>query len=447
MLCSVSKFPASPSLCLPLDPSLIRPSCHWLTDLRRDTSHFTIHPRRPYNSTPLIPSLILLSHFLHIQPLTKPHVLSTSMSTNSLTTSNELNDLQRTRLMRSTRKLAAVLGTTPHLLDSPSESEPYSSDTESMSSYSRAPSPDCPMYLRSYSPSVDSRPTSRASRREGRIFTSSASMSSTSSLASWISLDHADFYDCDSARSSASSFHNTPRTPVIPPSHCSSPAIKISLPGLIPEKTIPSKPMNPLNLRLNPIPLSPSDMRFDLTSPLLPPTPRSPDTIVFAKKARKEALDASDRRKKMAKLYRTLGENVPQQLVFRKTKSTDHDADDEDDALLTPKAKSYARSRLPSFSLATTPTTLGPITNNSSHGRSSSLATPQGLLSAAAGTASLIRRGPFTHVRQSTTAFQELHSRCQSSDAVETHQPSRWQGQWSNPDITQVQHALRALKA
>ena len=371
------------------------------------------------------------------------------MST-TLTTSNELNDLQRTRLMRSTRKLAAVLGTTPHLLDTPSDSEPHSSDSESMSSPSRAPSP---VYLRSYSPSVDSRPTSRASRREGRIFTSSASMSSTSSLASWISLDHANFYDCDSARSSESSFHNAPRAPVIPSSHCSSPAIKISLPGLIPEKVISSKPTNPLNLRLNPVPLSPSDMRFDLTSPLLPPTPRSPDTIVFAKKSRKQSLGASDRRKKMAKLYRTLGENVPQQLVFRKvsSKSADHDADDEDEeALLTPKAKSYARSRLPSFSLATTPTAptmLGPITNNSSHGRSSSLATPQGLLSAAAGTASLIRRGPFTHVRQSTTAFQELHTRCQSSAAVETHQPSKWQGQWSNPDITQVQHALRALKA
>jgi hypothetical protein len=346
-------------------------------------------------------------------------------------TSNELNDLQKARLMRSTRKLAAVLGTTPYLLDPVDESE--SSEAESFSSCDNS---SAPYYTddRVSTPSIYSRSTSRASKREGRIFSSSSSMCSTSSLASWFSISDSDFYESSSSQSSVSSFHNITRPPVVPPSYHSSPVVKVSLPGLIPEKKISSKQANPLNLRLNPVLLSPSDNRFALTSPLLPPTPRSPESMVFA--SRKKATSPADRRKKMTKLYRTLGENVPPQLVFRGSATEGHDADDEDD-VFTPKQSNYLRPRLPSFSRTT-----NLMGSTVSHGRS--LSTPQ-LLSA--GTASVVRRGPFRHVRQSTTAFAELHTRCETPDSVRSHATTSWEGQWNVHDIANVQKALRTLRA
>jgi len=171
--------------------------------------------------------------------------------------------------MRSTRKLGQVLGTTPHLLE-----------------------PSLPITLLP----VGNKKSGHAkiSKRERSVFTHSAS-SSTSSLES-----------C----SSTSSHKPLAPSGVLPEPHS----------GFSDSK--PNRSANaprPLYIRLNVVPISPSDSRFVTSLPLTPTTarplatstssslPPTPCTPTF---------EQSDvRRKRMAKLTRHLGESIPPQLV------------------------------------------------------------------------------------------------------------------------------------
>ncbi|KAI0801566.1 hypothetical protein C8Q74DRAFT_1215115 [Fomes fomentarius] len=227
-------------------------------------------------------------------------------------TFNTLDSHQRTRLIRSTRKLGDVLGTTPQLVETDS---PLSPPTRSSST-------DCP-------------PRDRK-RRQGSIFeyspaawpftydyASSSASSSASSLA--IPRGSMDSSESDSGMSS----HSLPSLPT-PKSFARHVRDKSRSKG----KRTPLP--TPLVLRLNAVPLPPSDPRLHPTSPktpipskaatLAPPTatnlnlPLTPTTPLTPS----TPTAAETRRKRLAKLKRTLGENVPLELIspFRSTPRT-----------------------------------------------------------------------------------------------------------------------------
>lgn len=186
-------------------------------------------------------------------------------------TTNFLDSQQRLRLMRSTRKLGAVLGTTPYLLEN---------DT----SFALLPL---------------GKPTSKALKRQGSIFIhrQPSSLSVTSSSASTISSHHTS-PSASSITLPYSVAQGTESVPLNPPGLSTTRARRTG--DKVPQ----------LYLRLNTVPVSPTDDR--LTSPLSPPpctpSPPTPTTPV--------APDITEiRRKRMAKLARHLGENIPADLV------------------------------------------------------------------------------------------------------------------------------------
>jgi len=180
-------------------------------------------------------------------------------------TTNSLNSQQRTRLMRSTRKLGAVLGTTPCLLEN---------DT----SFTMLPL---------------GKTTSRALKRQGSIFThrqiSSLSVASSST-------------------SITSSHHPSPSASsiVLPQSQ----SLLRNPPGLSTTRRQRLGDKVPqLYLRLDTVSVSPTDERG--ASSLSPCTPLTPTPITPI------VPDAAEiRRKRMAKLTHHLGENIPVELVF-----------------------------------------------------------------------------------------------------------------------------------
>jgi len=198
---------------------------------------------------------------------------------------NAINPSQRVRLMRSTRKLGAVLGTTPYLLDSQS---------------------DLPISLLPIG-------SKKRTHQKAQQPISSCDHPSSSSLLSIHSTSQMSLHSDASSISSISfrQFSHRGRVdefPIVPPGITKDSAGRKS----------ETKP-RPLYLRLNPVPVSPSDSRFVLpTTPMpgdanvpssFPPTPLSP---TFSPNVNTPDM----RRKKMAKLARFLGENVPPELVF-----------------------------------------------------------------------------------------------------------------------------------
>ncbi|EGN92988.1 hypothetical protein SERLA73DRAFT_146406 [Serpula lacrymans var. lacrymans S7.3] len=105
---------------------------------------------------------------------------------------------------------------------------------------------------------------------------------------------------------------------------------------------------HPLYLRLNTVPVSPSDTRFasslsllpstpsaTCTSPILPPTPCTPAVPSVAEV----------RRKRMAKLARHLGENVPCELVFPNPSAGEKRVKRRSMSLSAPRVASTPRGR------------------------------------------------------------------------------------------------------
>jgi len=188
-------------------------------------------------------------------------------------TINTLNSQQRLRLMRSTRKLGAVLGTTPYLL-------------ENDMSFAILPL---------------GKSTSRTLKRQGSIFThhqtSSLSVTSTSTSSS--------HYPSPSVSSVT-----LPQS--VAPSTQSTESLPMNPPGLSRTRRHRSGDKVPqLYLRLNTVPVSPTDSRVASSLPPTPCTPSPPTPITpFVP-------DITEiRRKRMAKLARHLGENIPAELVF-----------------------------------------------------------------------------------------------------------------------------------
>lgn len=245
-------------------------------------------------------------------------------------TFNTLDARQRARLIRSTRKLGAVLGETPFLLE-PTE----------VHMLRLLPIGPTPPASPAPSPSSASSATSawakcaKASRRHASIF--SASQLSPAATQSLICLADAPAASTTSLAStlSASSTSSLPARP--------SPARAPAFPM---QRSFASRPRRsreaprPLILQVNTVPVPPSDPRAPLsalsTSALSPPPStlhpspsmsalsstyttsapapaRTPLTPSF--RFRAHAVPEA-RRQKMAKLARQLGENVPPALVF-----------------------------------------------------------------------------------------------------------------------------------
>ncbi|KAF9456238.1 hypothetical protein BDZ94DRAFT_420697 [Collybia nuda] len=192
-------------------------------------------------------------------------------------TVNNLDAQARTRLLRSTRKLGVVLGTTPMFLEIPTTTTPTS---------------------------VPITPRTKAYRREGRVFghSPSSSISSESDFeTSFLTVD-----------TKGTSLETT------------LPAMSVTLSIESPPKKKSSKPASkkplaqPLLLRLRSVPTAPARPAHEKP---IQPQPLSPLSPTFSQNSTSH--DGSNpnkerdaRRKKMAKLTRTLGENIPPELVF-----------------------------------------------------------------------------------------------------------------------------------
>ena len=183
-------------------------------------------------------------------------------------TVNDLPPEQRARLLRSTRKLGNVLGATPHVIDH-----------------------------------HDSLLAGPSKRRDNTLFSHSSS-SSVTSLAAVTTTHISDEHPTESTTTGGHKRRNSKELPrllvlrlqsIVPPA--SEPVIKT----LTPSSSSSLNASIPAPLSLPPRPLSMS---------MIPPSP-APTQDSFN-------LEGPDnmRRRRMAKLTRTLGENIPTELVF-----------------------------------------------------------------------------------------------------------------------------------
>ncbi|KAI0367330.1 hypothetical protein BV20DRAFT_981448 [Pilatotrama ljubarskyi] len=337
-------------------------------------------------------------------------------------TTNTLDARQRARLIRSTRKLGAVLGQTPQLAEHDS-------------------TPPLLPIGRKHSPAV--RKTSAyAKRRQGSVFelpshaaapfyhsASSASSSVTSLSLSRASLESTTSLDSTSSLPATKSFTRHVRE------KSRSKGKHAPLP-------------TPLVLRLNAVPLPPSDPRL-----LLPLTPDSSATLTFAHSASASSSSSTmlpttpttpatptateTRRKRLAKLKRTLGENVPPELIlpFRSTPS---------------------RSRHSSASTSTSasPSPVSPPPPPQSY-------TPPPFPPAPRAGATLPRPPPQQKTSRRRSMSVDFHhtasdpgvSAPSGSDAERRSSRvwitgnGNWTGEWNRRDIREVQQQLRALRA
>ncbi|KAG2049897.1 hypothetical protein BDR06DRAFT_960748 [Suillus hirtellus] len=191
-------------------------------------------------------------------------------------TTNILDSQQRMRLIRSARKLEAVMGTTPYLLEA-----------------------DVPIALLPIGVNKKT-VTGKALKRQGSIFThyhkGSPSVTSFSSA-------------------STASFHSPSASLVsLPLSMRSTDSLSVTPPGLPARGRKSADKPRPLYLRMNTIPVSPTDHHRTTSLPHTPSSART--STYFPPTPRTPSFDAAElRRKRMAKLVRHLGENVPPELV------------------------------------------------------------------------------------------------------------------------------------
>ena len=292
---------------------------------------------------------------------------STSTSTNPPPpTTNKLDAAQRARVMRSSRKVGAVLGTTPFLLESCGSTMPVT-------------------LHRASTQREDSHPRTLLSHVKHHHI-------------------HRQYSICERARVSSESL------PPLLPSHASS-SSKESLLSTSDSSAETEESAMPLMLAVrslhpgaNPRPLillnsvhesSDTHVPSATLSPLsstfdVPPTPTTPT----------ELSRAEVRRRKMARVVRTLGENVPPELVFRRK-------DSEDWSEKTTELRSAPRK---------------PTNSKANRRRSASVG--------------------------SSTQWQrllELPAPVFSSSS-KAPEDQRWVGEWNRRNIAQVQRELRSLR-
>ncbi|KAF8148675.1 hypothetical protein B0H34DRAFT_736549 [Crassisporium funariophilum] len=376
-------------------------------------------------------------------------------------TNNNLDPEQRSRRLRSTRKLGAVLGTTPFLL------EPESRD-ESTSSL---PSP-----------------RTRAVRREGRIFHShSSSISSVNSTEPDYVLVNSSSHSApyqfqtispSSSRSPSPTSHNvhlvSKRHKGADGKALAPISITLDLPGSQVRSGTkarakgPQVLAQPLLLRLRSVPVPPTDARIKCGASQVEATkPLSPVVSSFNMDITPSSYDLTDRerRKKMAKLTRTLGENIPPELVFRSPPTRKSSL-----AISRPRAfsshkpaKSITSATLPPLPVAETPAPAPQAvvldteksTKRKRRPRSLTLSNAPPIAAPTRGANSLdaapaeVQRyqaqKPFVVDASSDKKPKQGHAPAMSMEWGRRKE-REWSGEWNKKDMEDVTRALRGLK-
>ena len=359
-------------------------------------------------------------------------------------TNNSLDPEQRSRLLRSTRKLGELLGATPFLL------EPEADDS---------------------TPPI---PRVHASRREAQVFHSPSSSMDTS---------EPEYVLVKSSTKTAPNQYQsvTPpssRTPspmpirkkrkggssgaenVLPPI-----AIVFDIPGSTRARSrsvLSKKRDQPLLLRLRPLPKQKTiDSRINETTTVDPTIPLSPtaSSINMDFSASTTTLSDRDKRKKMAKLTRTLGENIPPELVFqsstprRSSMSTNRSHVDPLVSFQKP-TKFVASTGAPPLAVAAAPKPSAPIETQgvkSKHRpRNLSLGTASAITAAnialSHGSNSLEakvskpKEAPFVAVQELPTDL------LLQSTEWGRRKEREWSGEWNIKDMDDVARKLRGLK-
>ncbi|KAI0050007.1 hypothetical protein FA95DRAFT_1556126, partial [Auriscalpium vulgare] len=324
-------------------------------------------------------------------------------------TLNTLDPVQRTRLIRSARKLGSVLGATPFVLESHGALVPVTilPASATRSRFPHSHSRSLP------SPASPSDPAQR--RRQGSVFDLSVDIPSPESTPR-------------SSTSSRSSPASTPRTSVESLPMPSSMSFKSRRAADAP---------TPLILRLNAVPLSPTDPRAQ-SLPVTPttatlPVPNTPTTPT----------QADTRRRKMARVMRTLGENVPPELVFHQASTPSLDLQAGFSLPASPTVhKTVARADAPS-----------PAQTPKAHAFPTGPPLPPPSPSRFVFQRPRARMPSATkkHRRRSVTISAVPPTRFYMPPAVfasGARAPSgeRWVGEWNRKDIHQVQRELRTMR-
>ncbi|KAF8240380.1 hypothetical protein L208DRAFT_1384421 [Tricholoma matsutake] len=198
-------------------------------------------------------------------------------------TLNNLDPHQRTRLLRSTRKLEALLGITPYLLEPPSSTNRiYGSKTKSKENKQDRKSDKAAHSVPASHPLVLSLLSIPVSQSDARL----SSGQTTSSLPSTSSSTYPSITSHKPPEPSSFHSHTLLSSSTIATDPGIQPIVPVSTP------TTPGTPTH-----------------------LYPPSPTVPSTHSDSSERERER-EHDVRRKKIAKLTRTLGENVPPELVF-----------------------------------------------------------------------------------------------------------------------------------
>lgn len=291
-------------------------------------------------------------------------------------TSNKLDATQRARAMRSSRKLGAVLGTTPFLLESCGSTVPvklHHASKRDPDSHPRTVLPHLKKHHRHH-------------HRGYSVFDEAARVSSESLPALLPSRSYSS--SKESLLSTSDSTEESSFAPLML-------AVRSTEPG---SSSSNSRPF----ILLNSTTTHPSSSDHRLAAAVLPPrsasfeVPSTPTTPI-------EMSRMEVRRRKMARVVRTLGENVPPELVFHQSNSD------------SPKKSPVPESRTSQRKL-TNPKTKGTRRRSASVGSGTQW---QRLLELPAPVFSSSSRAP---------------------------EDQRWVGVWNRRNIAQVQRELRTLR-
>ena len=299
-------------------------------------------------------------------------------------TTNNLDAAQRARVMRSSRKLGAVLGTTPFLLESCGGTVSMSATLHPATKYRDARTPTRPSHVNRYH-----RKCSVLDGTSSDGFETSSLVSfSRVAASSQESLLHA----------SNSSTEDLPAPMVLAARSQSKRAGNSTHPLVLRLNTTPDPRVQPI-----PVPLSPLSSNADV--------PRTPATPV-------ELSRAEARRRKMARVVRTLGEKVPPELVFQPS--------DIDWSAVSPVS--------PVSVTTTTSSSLMPHDTRS--------------ISRSGSTTKLTRSRPRSSSLGSSPQWQRLLELPAPvfSSSTRAPQDQQWVGAWNRRNIAQVQRELRTLR-
>jgi hypothetical protein len=358
-------------------------------------------------------------------------------------TNNTLDPEQRSRLLRSTRKLGEVLGTTPLLLEPGAEGL-----TQPIQSV-------------------------HASRREGRVFHSLSPSMDSSELEHVLVKSSAktapEQYQSITPPSSQSPLPipvreqrncgpSSGKEGVLPPI-----AILFDIPGSTKTRSrsvLSRSREQPLLLRLRSLPTQKTiDSRINVTTTVDPPIPLSPtvSSVNVDIATSTPILSDREKRKKMAKLTRTLGENIPPELVFGSSS-------------LRRTSTSISRSRVDPLVSFQKPTKFISTTGVPPFSKPSLRTEPQKVIrehrlrSLSLGTASVIAAANIALTRSSTSpdmkpteipkpkerpfvAVQEAYiDLLPQSTEWGRRKEREWSGEWNIKDMDDVARKLRGLK-